>query len=78
MAVVDVVRAIDHFRERVIHRDLKPENLLYKDSDPGSPLKVIDRAGDAARRSTSAAATSYMAPEVLGAYSTEVDLWSSA
>ena len=83
MAVVDVVRAIDHFHaKRVIHRDLKPENLLYKDSDPGSPLKVIDFGlaiiqEPGQKVDECCGTTSYMAPEVLtGAYSTEVDLWS--
>jgi serine/threonine protein kinase len=28
-------------QKRILHRDLKPENLLYKDNDPGAPLKVI-------------------------------------
>ena len=29
-------------QKRILHRDLKPENLLYKDNDPGAPLKVSE------------------------------------
>jgi serine/threonine protein kinase len=43
IAVGDIIAALRFIHaKRVIHRDLKPENVLYKDKEPGSPLKLID------------------------------------
>ena len=42
LAVVDMLGAVRFLHQkRILHRDLKPENLLYKDTAPGAPLKVI-------------------------------------
>ena len=83
LAVVDVLSAVRYIHaKRIIHRDLKPENLLYKDKDPGAPLKVID-FGLAVLVEPKhlvdecCGTTSYMAPEVLtGPYDVQCDLWS--
>ena len=43
VAVGDIIAALRYIHaKRVVHRDLKPENVLYKDREPGSPLKLID------------------------------------
>jgi len=72
MAVLDVLSALTFLHsKRIMHRDLKPENLMYKDDQPGSPIKVID-FGIAAQLAQGVkispevvGTTSYMAPEVL-------------
>ena len=56
-------------QKRILHRDLKPENLLYKDNDPGAPLKVIDFGLAVVMEprvmvEECCGTTSYMAPEV--------------
>jgi len=83
LAVVDMLNAVRHIHAKhIIHRDLKPENLLYKDKEPGAPLKVIDfgLAVIVEPRhlvDECCGTTSYMAPEVLtGPYDTQCDLWS--
>lgn len=83
MAIVDVLAALNHLHtKRIIHRDIKPENLLYKDKQPGSPLKLIDfglaiQLQPGQRETEVCGTTSYMAPEVLrGSYSFECDIWS--
>lgn len=43
IAVQDIIAALRYIHgKRIVHRDLKPENVLYKDKEPGSPLKLID------------------------------------
>lgn len=83
LAVVDVLSAVRFIHgKRIIHRDLKPENLLYKDKDPGAPLKVIDFGLAVLVEprhlvDECCGTTSYMAPEVLtGPYDVQCDLWS--
>jgi len=83
LAVVDVLSAVRYIHaKRIIHRDLKPENLLYKDKDPGAPLKVIDfglavLVEPKHMVDECCGTTSYMAPEVLtGPYDVQCDLWS--
>lgn len=83
MAVVDVLSALSFIHSKnIIHRDLKPENLLYKDKDPGSPLKLVDfglaiQIAPKQKIREVCGTTSYMAPEVLlGPYGCECDEWS--
>jgi len=83
LAVVDVLSAVRFLHQkRIVHRDLKPENLLYKDQDPGAPLKVIDFGIAVIMKPGSlmdecCGTTSYMAPEVLtGPYDVQCDLWA--
>lgn len=83
MAVLDVLSALAFIHaKRIVHRDLKPENLLYKDKEPGAPLKLIDfglalQLAPHELATEVCGTTSYMAPEVIkGQYSTECDLWS--
>jgi len=83
MAVVDVLSALNFIHaKRIMHRDLKPENLLYKDKEPGAPLKLIDfglamNLPKGQQETEVCGTTSYMAPEVLmGNYSFECDIWS--
>ncbi|KAL3932694.1 MAG: hypothetical protein SGPRY_000602 [Prymnesium sp.] len=83
IAVQDIIAALRYIHgKRIVHRDLKPENVLYKDKEPGSPLKLIDfglaiHLAPKAFESEVCGTTSYMAPEVLnGRYQTECDLWS--
>jgi len=83
LAVVDMLSAVRYIHaKRIIHRDLKPENLLYKDKDPGAPLKVIDfglavMVEPRHLVDECCGTTSYMAPEVLtGPYDVQCDLWS--
>jgi len=83
IAVGDIIAALRYIHaKRVIHRDLKPENVLYKDKEPGSPLKLIDfglaiQLAPKSMEHEVCGTTSYMAPEVLkGEYATECDMWS--
>jgi len=83
IAVQDIIAALKYIHgKRVIHRDLKPENVLYKDKEPGSPLKLIDfglaiQLAPKQFETEVCGTTSYMAPEVLkGRYATECDMWS--
>jgi len=83
MAVLDVLSALNFIHgKRIIHRDLKPENLLYKDKQPGAPLKLIDFGlalplAKNEKATEVCGTTSYMAPEVLqGSYAMECDIWS--
>ncbi|KAL1524350.1 hypothetical protein AB1Y20_019248 [Prymnesium parvum] len=83
IAVQDIIAALRYIHgKRIVHRDLKPENVLYKDKEPGSPLKLIDfglavQLAPKHFESEICGTTSYMAPEVLnGHYQTECDMWS--
>jgi len=83
IAVQDIIAALRFIHtKRVVHRDLKPENVLYKDKEPGSPLKLIDfglaiQLAPKAYETEVCGTTSYMAPEVIkGRYQTECDMWS--
>ncbi|XP_026192969.1 calcium-dependent protein kinase 2 [Cyclospora cayetanensis] len=80
-----LMNALAYFHSKhVAHKDLKPENVLFQDSSPDSPIKVIDfglaelfEKTDA--HSKNAAGTAlYMAPEVFMRYlSLKCDIWSA-
>ncbi len=70
--------------QKICHRDLKPENLLFLNSSPDSPLKVIDfglskiYTDTNHRMSTKVGTAYYVSPEVLeGNYDEKCDIWSS-
>ena len=78
-----IMRAITYMHKRnVCHRDLKLENILYVNSDPDSPIKLIDFGLSnkfTGEKMNKACGTIYSAaPEVLTGtgYREEADIWS--
>lgn len=84
-AVADVLGVLDALHGLgIAHRDVKPQNLMYVDSRPDAPLKLIDfgMAVDLQRTGGKVAQFAgtirFMAPSVIREmpYGAEVDLWA--
>lgn len=83
VVMMQIMRAITYMHKRnVCHRDLKLENILYVNSDPDSPIKLIDFGLSnkfTGEKMNKACGTIYSAaPEVLTGtgYREEADIWS--
>ncbi|AFZ79295.1 protein kinase domain containing protein [Theileria equi strain WA] len=79
-----IFSAISYCHKRnILHRDLKPENVLYSNSNPDSPVKIIDwgfatKCFKAHKFSSLVGTPYYVAPEVLlGNYDKACDIWSA-
>lgn len=83
-----LLSAINHCaRENILHRDVKPENIMFRNSDPGAQLRLIDFGSGAIDRvqgneeppahTTHAGTGFYISPEVFQkSYTSLTDVWS--
>lgn len=67
----------------IVHRDLKPENVVFADSSPDAPIKIVDFGFARTKNSleqfqTPCFTLPYAAPEILSKqhYSKSCDMWS--
>eukprot|EP01071_Lankesteria_metandrocarpae_P008584 Lankesteria_metandrocarpae@DN4999_c0_g1_i1.p1 len=83
--MMQMMEALCYFHsKKIAHKDLKPENVMFQDTSPESPLKVIDFGvaelfGGPTDKSAQAAGTAlYMAPEVWRrCFGIKCDVWSA-
>lgn len=83
-----LLSAINHCAsENILHRDVKPENIMFRSSDPGAQLRLIDFGSGAIDRvqgaddlpvhTTHAGTGFYISPEVFQkSYTSATDVWS--
>eukprot|EP01053_Blabericola_migrator_P003658 Blabericola_migrator_1__3657@NODE_2096_length_3280_cov_158_697790_g1327_i0_p1_GENE_NODE_2096_length_3280_cov_158_697790_g1327_i0NODE_2096_length_3280_cov_158_697790_g1327_i0_p1_ORF_typecomplete_len702_score114_12Pkinase/PF00069_25/1_1e71Pkinase_Tyr/PF07714_17/3e50EFhand_7/PF13499_6/3_8e11EFhand_7/PF13499_6/5_7e13EFhand_7/PF13499_6/1_1e14EFhand_8/PF13833_6/0_018EFhand_8/PF13833_6/1_6e05EFhand_8/PF13833_6/5_3EFhand_8/PF13833_6/8_1e05EFhand_8/PF13833_6/0_0029EFhand_8/PF13833_6/2_3e07EFhand_1/PF0003 len=80
-----ILLALSYFHsQKIAHKDLKPENVLFQDTSPTSPIKVIDFGLAEIFRKTdeyshnAAGTVLYMAPEVFQRrLDLKCDVWSA-
>ena len=75
--------AVNHCAQHsIIHRDIKPENIMFKDTSPGSDLRLIDFGSGTNRvaedlHTTFAGSAFYISPEMFQrTYTQKTDVWS--